>query len=147
MELDDRFRPNASFLEELEKWQRLEFPSPYLNARRLEAADPKARKRVVGVRHEVLSLTMHKRMTSAQLEAFHSDLLLPSRLLLCLIKHPGIFYITNKGARSTVFLKAAYDGPNLIEKCPLLRFYDNLMALTCRTNTGSSAGISSKVTI
>lgn len=141
------FRPNASFLEELEKWQRLEFPSPYLNARRFEAADPKARKRVVGVLHEVLSLTMHKRMTSAELEAFHSELLLPSRLLLCLIKHPGIFYITNKGARSTVFLKEAYDGPNLTEKCPLLRFYDKLMALTGRRDTEFSPGISSKMII
>ncbi|KAJ6297886.1 hypothetical protein OIU76_019073 [Salix suchowensis] len=49
------FRPNMSFLEELEKWQRMEFPSPYLNARRFEIADPKARKRVAAVLHELLS--------------------------------------------------------------------------------------------
>ncbi|KAJ6776534.1 PROTEIN WHAT'S THIS FACTOR 1-like protein CHLOROPLASTIC [Salix koriyanagi] len=112
------FRPNMSFLEELEKWQRMEFPSPYLNARRFEIADPKARKRVAAVLHELLTLTLEKRMTSAQLDAFHSEYMLPSRLLLCLIKHHGIFYITNKGARSTVFLKDCYDGSNLIEKMP-----------------------------
>ncbi|XP_020865806.1 protein ROOT PRIMORDIUM DEFECTIVE 1 isoform X2 [Arabidopsis lyrata subsp. lyrata] len=93
------FRPNASYLEEFEKWQKMEFPSPYLNARRFDAADPKARKRVVAVLHELLSLTMEKRVTCAQLDAFHSEYLLPSRLILCLIKHQGIFYITNKGAR------------------------------------------------
>ncbi|KAL6176161.1 hypothetical protein ACLB2K_052796 [Fragaria x ananassa] len=67
------FRPNASYLEQLEKWQKLEFPSPYLNARRFDIADTRARKRVVAVLHELLSLTMEKRMTSAQMEAFHSE--------------------------------------------------------------------------
>lgn len=131
------FRPNMSFLEELEKWQRMEFPSPYLNARRFEIADPKARKRVAAVLHELLSLTLEKRMTSAQLDAFHSEYMLPSRLLLCLIKHHGIFYITNKGARSTVFLKDCYDGSNLIEKCPLLSFHDKFVALSGRAPVDS----------
>ncbi|KAL9227069.1 hypothetical protein vseg_002806 [Gypsophila vaccaria] len=126
------FRPNTGFLEELQRWQRLEFPSPYLNARRFDQADPKTRKRVVAVLHELLSLTISKRMTSVQMHAFNSELYLPARLLLCLVKHHGIFYITNKGVKSTVFLKEAYDGSNLIEKCPILRFNDKFIALTGR---------------
>jgi hypothetical protein len=43
-------------LRNFERWQRMEFPSPYLNARRFEVADPKASKRVVAVPHE---LVMH----------------------------------------------------------------------------------------
>lgn len=129
------FRPNKSYLEEVQKWQKMEFPSPFLNARRFESADPKARKRIVAVLHEILSLTMEKRMTTAQLEAFHSEYRLPARLLLCLIKHHGIFYITNKGAKSTVLLKEAYDGANLIDKCPLLVFQDKFAALTGRRDT------------
>lgn len=128
------FRPNASYLEELERWQKMEFPSPYLNARRFEAADPKARKRAIAVLHELLSLTMEKRMTSTQLDAFHAEYLLPSKLLLCLIKHHGIFYLTNKGVRSTVLLKEAYLGSNLIDKCPLLQFNDKFLALSGRGN-------------
>ncbi|RDX97703.1 Protein ROOT PRIMORDIUM DEFECTIVE 1, partial [Mucuna pruriens] len=128
------FRPNVGYLEHLERWQKLEFPSPYLNARRFDAADPKAQKRVVAVIHELLSLTMEKRMTSAQLDAFHAQCRLPSQLLLCLIKHQGIFYLTNKGVRSTVFIKDAYLGSNLIDKCPLLQFYDKFMALCGRAN-------------
>ncbi|XP_021819215.1 protein ROOT PRIMORDIUM DEFECTIVE 1 [Prunus avium] len=131
------FRPNTSYLEQLERWQKMDFPSPYLNARRFDIADPKARKRVVAVLHELLSLTMQKRMTSSQLDAFHSEYFLPSKLLLCLIKHPGIFYITNKGARSTVFLKEAYDGLNLINKCPLLLFNDKFVALSGRREMNS----------
>ncbi|KAG6730864.1 hypothetical protein I3842_01G100600 [Carya illinoinensis] len=137
------FRPNMSYLAELEKWQKMEFPSPYLNARRFEAKDPKARKRVVAVLHELLSLTMEKRMTSAQLDAFYSEYLLPSRLLLCLIKHHGMFYITNKGARSTVFLKEAYDGSNLIDKCPLLLFYSKFVALSGRKEMDLHGGMPS----
>ena len=127
------FRPNVHYLKEVQKWQRLAFPSPYLNARRVEPATPQARKRVVAVLHELLSLMMEKRLTSDKLEAFHKDYQLPCRLLLCLVKNHGIFYITNKGAKSTVFLKEAYDGFNLIEKCPLLRFQDQFMSLIGRT--------------
>ncbi|KAF7838692.1 protein ROOT PRIMORDIUM DEFECTIVE 1 [Senna tora] len=128
------FRPNKSYLEQLERWQKMEFPSPYLNARRFEAADPKARKRAVAVLHELLSLSIEKRMTSTQLDAFHAEYLLPSKLLLCLIKHHGIFYLTNKGVRSTVLLKEAYLGSNLIDKCPLLQFNDKFVALSGRSN-------------
>lgn len=138
MNFPSGFRPNVSYLEQLERWQKMDFPSPYLNARRFEMSDPKARKRVVAVLHELLSLTMEKRMTSGQLDVFHSEYLLPSKLLLCLIKHHGIFYITNKGARSTVFLKEAYDGSNLIEKCPLLLFNSKFVALCGRGETISS---------
>lgn len=139
------FRPNTGFLEELERWQRMEFPSPYLNARRFDPADAKARKRVVAVLHELLSLTIEKRMTSVQINAFQSELLLPARLLLCLIKHHGIFYITNKGVRSTVFLKEAYDGSTLIEKCPILRFNAKFVALSGRKDSNFSNDISHKI--
>ncbi|XP_015086184.2 protein WHAT'S THIS FACTOR 1 homolog, chloroplastic [Solanum pennellii] len=131
------FRPNMNYLKEIQKWQKMEFPSPYLNAKGFELADPKAQKRVVAVLHELLSLTMEKRLTSAQIDAFHSELRLPARLLLCLIKQHGIFYITNKGVRSTVILKEAYDGSNLICKCPLLLFRDKFIALTGRSDIDS----------
>ncbi|CAI9103953.1 OLC1v1002551C1 [Oldenlandia corymbosa var. corymbosa] len=127
------FRANKGYLDQLQRWQKMEFPSPYLNAKRFDiSSDPKARKRLVGVLHEFLSLTMEKRLTSAQLEAFHSEYRLPARLLLCLIKHHGIFYLTNKGAKSTVILKEGYDGSDLVDKCPLLLFRDKFIALTGR---------------
>lgn len=135
------FRPNVSYLEELEKWQKMEFPSPYLNARRFEAADPKARKRALAVLHELLSLTMEKRLTSAQMDAFHSELRLPARLLLCLIKHHGIFYITNKGVKSSVILKEAYDGTTLRDKCPLIEYTDKFMALIGRKECSARSEI------
>ncbi|KAL3637589.1 hypothetical protein CASFOL_018757 [Castilleja foliolosa] len=135
------FRPNMSYLEEVQRWQKLDFPSPYLNARQFEAADRKARKRAVAVLHELLSLTMEKRLTSGQIDGFHWEYRLPARLLLCLIKHHGIFYITNKGEKSTVILKEAYDGSRLMHMCPLLEFRDKFMALVGRNDAGSSSSI------
>ncbi|KAK4774422.1 hypothetical protein SAY86_009357 [Trapa natans] len=130
------FRPNVSFLKEVERWQKMDFPSPYCNARRVETSDTKARKRVVGVLHELLSLAIEKRLTCAQMDAFGKELFLPSRLVLCLIKYQGIFYITNKGERGSVFLKEAYDeSSNLVDKCPLLVFNDKFVELCGRTNT------------
>lgn len=141
------FRPNKGYLEQIQRWQKMEFPSPYLNARRFEPKDPKARKRMVAVLHELLSLTMEKRMTAAQLDAFHSEYRLPAKLLLCLIKHHGIFYITNKGAKGTVFLKEAYDGSYLIDKCPLLAFWDKFVALTGRRDEYRVGQHSSQIVI
>ena len=128
------FRPNRSYLEEMEKWQKMAFPSPYLSARSFSPVTPAARKRAVAVLHELLSLTMEKRMSSGKLDAFHDEYQLPCKLLLCLVKNHGIFYITNKGAWSTVFLKEGYIGRHLKEKCPLLRFYDRFLALSGRSN-------------
>ncbi|CAN6479349.1 unnamed protein product [Victoria cruziana] len=130
------FRPNARYLEEFHKWQKLAFPSPYLNARQFNPASPPARKRAVAVLHELLSLTVEKRLTSAQLDAFHAEYQLPCRLLLCLVRNHGIFYLTNKGTRSTVILKEAYDGSCLIDKSPLVRFNDKFLALAGRSEDG-----------
>ncbi|KAK1284589.1 hypothetical protein QJS10_CPB21g01133 [Acorus calamus] len=124
------FRANVCYLEEVKKWQKLEFPSPYLNGRRVDHATPQVRKRMVAVLHELLSLTMERRMSTAQLDALRAEYRLPGKLLLCLVKHHGIFYLTNKGGRSTVFLKEAYQGSHLIDKCPLLRFNDKFLALS-----------------
>ncbi|XP_051179135.1 protein WHAT'S THIS FACTOR 1 homolog, chloroplastic-like [Lolium perenne] len=135
------FRPNRKYLEEVVRWQKMAFPSPYLNAREVEPATPQARKRSVAVLHEILSLTMHKRLTSDKLEVFHNEYRLPCKLLLCLVKNHGIFYITNKGARSTVFLKEAYDDTDLIEKCPLLKFHDQFSSLIGRPCSDSNTAL------
>ncbi|KAJ1689848.1 hypothetical protein LUZ63_014003 [Rhynchospora breviuscula] len=124
------FRPNKNYLEEVVRWQKMAFPSPYLNARQVEPATPQARKRAVAVLHELLSLTTEKILTSDKIDAFHNDYQLPCRLLLCLVKNHGIFYITNKGARSTVFLKEGYEGLDLVEKCPLLQFRERFATLS-----------------
>lgn len=72
------------------------FFSHYLNAKRFKAADPRAGKQAVVMLHELLNLTMEKKMASTELDAFHEDYRLPSKLLtyLCI---RGSFYIADKG--------------------------------------------------
>ncbi|ERN14816.1 protein ROOT PRIMORDIUM DEFECTIVE 1 isoform X1 [Amborella trichopoda] len=135
------FRPNMKYLEEVQKWQKLAFPSPYLNARQFDPASSAARKRAVAVLHELLSLTLEKRLTSAQLDVFHAEYQLPCRLLLCLVRQHGIFYMTNKGVRSTVFLKEAYRGSRLIEKSPILIFNDRFLELMGRREVNLDSGV------
>uniref|UniRef100_A0A1D1Y8N4 Putative cytosol aminopeptidase n=1 Tax=Anthurium amnicola TaxID=1678845 RepID=A0A1D1Y8N4_9ARAE len=71
------FRPNKGYLEEVLKWQKMAFPSPYLNARSFDPVTAQARKRAVAVLHELLSLMMEKRLTSDKLDAFHNEYQLP----------------------------------------------------------------------
>ncbi|KAJ1689846.1 hypothetical protein LUZ63_014001 [Rhynchospora breviuscula] len=125
------FRPNKNYLEEVVRWQKMAFPSPYLNARQVEPAAPQARKRAVAVLHELLSLSTEKILTSDKIDAFHNEYQLPCRLFLCLVKNHGIFYLTNKGARSTVFLKEGYERSDLVEMCSLLRFRERFATLSC----------------
>jgi hypothetical protein len=58
--------------------------------------------RAIVVLHEILSLTMERRLTSDKLDIFHNEYRLPCKLLLCLVKNHG-------RARSTIFLKEAYE--------------------------------------
>ncbi|KAG8097745.1 hypothetical protein GUJ93_ZPchr0013g34928 [Zizania palustris] len=116
------------------------FPSPYLNARQVEPATPQARKRDVALLYELLCLTMERILTSDKLDVFHNEYMLPCKLLLCSVKNHGIFYITNKVARSIVFLKEAYDNSNLIEKCSLLKFHDRFASLIRQTCSDTPSG-------
>ncbi|KAJ6423188.1 hypothetical protein OIU84_024174 [Salix udensis] len=109
----------------------------------LEIADPKARKRVAAVLHELLSLTFGEEDDICSTGCFFILSICCHLDYCCLIKHHGIFYITNKGARSTVFLKDCYDGSNLIEKCPLLSFHDKFVALSGRAPVDSCTAMPS----
>lgn len=129
------FKPRMRHLEDMVKWQNMAFSSPYVNPKELDPRHAAAQKRAVAVLHEVLSLTMEKRLTATKLDVFHTEYKLPCRLLACIIRHNGIFYMTNKGAHSTVFLKEAYEGHKLIDKCPLLAFYDRFLELMGRRDS------------
>lgn len=64
-------------------------------ARKFEVTDLKARKRMVEVLYELLSLTMGKRLNSVHFGVYFEHQV-PATLLPCLIKNHGMFYMTNK---------------------------------------------------
>ncbi|KAK2979584.1 hypothetical protein RJ640_020076 [Escallonia rubra] len=94
--------------------------SPYEDPRGLVEGSNEMEKRIVGLVHELLSLTMWKKMSIIKLGQFTREFCLPEKLNVLLLKHPGIFYVSNKYQIYTVLLREGYNGSQLIEKDPLV---------------------------
>lgn len=104
----------------IEHFQKRSYLSPYADARELKAGSLEFDKRAVAVMHELLNFTMEKRLVTDHLTHFRRELVMPQKLMRLLLKHIGIFYVSERGKRFSVFLTEAYDGPELIDKCPLV---------------------------
>ncbi|CAM8945510.1 unnamed protein product [Rhodiola kirilowii] len=77
-------------------------------------------KRTVGLVHELLSLTLWKKLSIMKLGHFRREFNLPEKLNVLLLKHPGIFYVSNKYQIYTVLLREAYNGSVLVEQDPFV---------------------------
>ncbi|KAG9150667.1 hypothetical protein Leryth_008136 [Lithospermum erythrorhizon] len=104
------------------KWQRMPYWSPYedvsgFDLRSLEA-QRRMEKRAIAMIHELLSLTVEKKITLERIAHFRMAMNLPSKLKDFLLQHQGIFYIStrgNHGKLHTVFLREAYKKGELVE--------------------------------
>ncbi|EOY16693.1 Ubiquitin carboxyl-terminal hydrolase family protein [Theobroma cacao] len=110
----------------VKSWQRFQefnaipYISPYSNSRGLEEGSKEMEKRIVCVVHELLSLTLWKKLSIVKLGHFKREFALPVKLNVLLLKHPGIFYVSNKYQIYTVLLRESYNGPELVHKDPLV---------------------------
>ena len=52
--------------------------------------------------------------------SFQEGVWFPDKLSVLLLKHPGIFYVTNKYQIYTVLLREGYKGSELVDKDPLV---------------------------
>ncbi|CAL4904417.1 unnamed protein product [Urochloa decumbens] len=110
------FKIEKGFREKLKNWQRLPYTKPYEkndshpihNVERLE-------KRIVGILHELLSLTVEKIIPLERLSHFRRVFGMEVNLRELLLKYPGIFYISTKGSAQTVILRESYTKGCLIE--------------------------------
>ncbi|XP_021730119.1 protein ROOT PRIMORDIUM DEFECTIVE 1-like [Chenopodium quinoa] len=104
------------------KWQRIPYWPPYEDVsghdmRSLEAQN-RMEKRAVAMIHELLSLTVEKKITLERIAHFRVPMDLPKKLKDFLLQHQGIFYIStrgNQGKLHTIFLREAYRKGDLIE--------------------------------
>lgn len=104
------------------KWQRLPYYSPYEDVSgydlRSFEAQKRMEKRAVAMIHEILSLTVEKKLTLERIAHFRMAMDLPKKLKEFLLQHQGVFYIStrgNHGKLHTVFLREAYRKGELIE--------------------------------
>ncbi|GFQ07392.1 protein root primordium defective 1 [Phtheirospermum japonicum] len=113
----------------IEHFQKREYLSPYADARGLRAGSLEFDKRAVAVMHELLSFTLEKRLVTDYLTHFRREFTMPQKLMRLLLKHLGIFYVSERGKRFSVFLNEAHDGSELIEKHPLICWREKVLSL------------------
>jgi len=126
--------PSGFYLrKEMREWVRdwLELPyiSPYTDASGLCQASPEMEKRTIGVLHELLSMTLSKRMAVPVIGKFCDEFRFSNAFGNTFTRHSGIFYVSLKGGIKTAMLREAYDKGLLIDKDPLLEIKDKFVEL------------------
>lgn len=127
------------FREKLRNWQRLMYVKPYERMENVSIRGcggvERYEKRAVGIFHELLCLTVEKKVEVERLAHFRKDLGVEVNIRELLLKHPGIFYISTRGNTQMVYLREAYDKGCLVGPNPV---YDvrrkmlELILLGCR---------------
>ncbi|KAL6549733.1 hypothetical protein OROMI_020221 [Orobanche minor] len=113
------FGLNKKCMEWLNEWQKLPYTSPYVDSSHLDPRTDVSEKRVVGVFHELLHLTVLKKLERKNVSNLRGPLGMPQKFTKVFERHPGIFYLSKKGGTQTVVLREAYDRGEMIEKHPL----------------------------
>ncbi|KAJ6743106.1 hypothetical protein OIU85_017116 [Salix viminalis] len=108
----------------MEEFHKLPYISPYEDSRRIEPNSELMEKRVVGVLHELLSLTIHKKTKRNYLRSLRDELILPHKFTRLFTRYPGIFYLSLKCKTTTVALREAYRRGKLANPHPLARLRD-----------------------
>ncbi|CAA6653924.1 unnamed protein product [Spirodela intermedia] len=124
-----RFPRGFSLRKEMREWTRdwLELPyvSPYADVGELRPASPEMEKRMVGLLHEFLSLTVLRRAAVPTVGKFAEEFSLSNAFPNAFTRHPGIFYLSLKGGVETAVLREAYGGEGeLLDRDPLLEIKD-----------------------
>ncbi|KAH6835413.1 Ubiquitin carboxyl-terminal hydrolase family protein [Perilla frutescens var. hirtella] len=109
-------------------FQKREYLSPYADARGLQAGSPEFDKRAIAVMHELLSFSIDKRLVTDYLTHFRREFNMPQKLMRLLLKHCGIFYVSERGKRFSAFLNEAYHGSELIQKHPLILWREKVLS-------------------
>ncbi|THU47488.1 hypothetical protein C4D60_Mb09t16060 [Musa balbisiana] len=113
----------------LREWQTLPYTSPYADASGLDSRTDVSEKRIVGVFHELLHLTIAKKTGRRNVSNLRKPLGLPFKFTKVFERHPGIFYLSQKLATQTVVLREAYGGSDLLIKHPLQEIREKYLAL------------------
>ncbi|KAG7033570.1 Protein ROOT PRIMORDIUM DEFECTIVE 1, partial [Cucurbita argyrosperma subsp. argyrosperma] len=105
----------------MEEFQKLPYISPYESCRQIDPNSDLMEKRVVGVLHELLSLTLHKKTKRNYLRSLREELNLPHKFTRIFTRYPGIFYLSLKCKTTTVSLREGYQRGKLVNPHPLTR--------------------------
>lgn len=115
-------RLTKQFKAKVKQWQRLPYLGPYeeMGEKKCSKAGVKSlEKRAVGIVHEFMSLTVEKMVEVEKISHFRKWFGIDLNIRDLFLDHPGIFYLSTKGKRHTVFLREAYERGCLIHPNPV----------------------------
>ncbi|KAF5205048.1 WHAT'S THIS FACTOR 9 protein [Thalictrum thalictroides] len=105
----------------MDDFQKLPYISPYDDSSQIDPNSDLMEKRVVGVLHELLSLTIHKKTKRNYIRCLREELNLPHKFTRIFTRYPGIFYLSLKCKTTTITLKEGYQRGKLVDPHPLSR--------------------------
>ncbi|KAJ6360723.1 hypothetical protein OIU77_004689 [Salix suchowensis] len=120
MQFSTGFEVDKRLKQWISDWQKLPYVSPYENAIHLGPNTDESDRWAVAVLHEVLNLSVSKKVEKDTLLCLGEWLGIRSRFKRALLHHPGIFYLSNKIGTYTVVLKEGYKRGLLVEKNPVV---------------------------
>ncbi|XP_071680703.1 protein WHAT'S THIS FACTOR 1 homolog, chloroplastic-like [Lolium perenne] len=110
----------------MEDFNSTPYISPYSEDWVVPSTDVEAEKRAVAVVHEFLSLTMWRKILVIKLEHFRWEFGLPEDTGRLLLRHPCLFYVSNRYKLHTVVLREGYEVSELRVKDPVVAAKDRL---------------------
>lgn len=110
----------------MDEFHRLPYISPYVDPTGIDPESDLMEKRVVGVLHELLSLTIHKKTKRNYIRKLREELVLPHKFTRIFTRYPGIFYFSLKCKTTTVVLREGYERGKLVEPHPLASLRDKV---------------------
>ncbi|XP_042472721.1 protein ROOT PRIMORDIUM DEFECTIVE 1 [Zingiber officinale] len=124
-----------NYRAKLKQWQRLAYLDPYGNGAAAKQATARE-KRAVAIAHEFLSLTVEKMAEVEKVSQFRNWMGMDLNIRDLFLDHPGIFYLSTKGKRHTVFLREAYERGRLIDPNPIYEARRRLLELVLMRRRG-----------
>lgn len=116
-------RLSKTFRAKVKEWQSLPYLGPYEDLmekkKKTKAGIKGLEKRAVAIVHEFLSLTVEKMVEVEKISHFRNCFGIDMNIRDLFLDHPGMFYLSTKGKRHTVFLREAYERGRLIDPNPV----------------------------
>ncbi|EOY04955.1 Ubiquitin carboxyl-terminal hydrolase family protein [Theobroma cacao] len=131
-------------MEWLKEWQKLPYGSPHADASHLDPRTDVSEKRMVGVFHELLHLTIQKKTERRNVSNLRKPLSLPQKFTKVFERHPGIFYMSRMCDTQTVVLREAYDCQRLIQRHPLVGIRERFASMMRKGFLDRSRGLNKK---
>ncbi|KMT15220.1 hypothetical protein BVRB_3g063310 [Beta vulgaris subsp. vulgaris] len=128
-----------TFKAKVKEWQRLPYIGPYEEVgvkKRTKSGVKGLEKRAVAIVHEFMSLTVEKMVEVEKISHFRKCFAIDLNIRDLFLDHPGIFYLSTKGKRETVFLRDAYERGRLINPNPVYEARMKLLYLVMLERRG-----------